>query len=344
MSRSKKTKLNPSTSSEDLSIYLRDPSLIDKFNSYRTLDILPGRFVKFTDLAEYQLHTYFDNAGLLDLCSIDSLSFHYPNLIYLFYTNLELESSINNVDLLSSLVKGIEIKLTPQIIGDILQIPSSGFSLQDVVMNDQNILNNHIFLPGKSLPMMSNKLRPIPRLVSRILSYNMIPKTSFFDLMSSELQVATYAIMANIKVNWALVMFEVFQRIPTTFHPFGCFLTKIFAHFKVDLESEKLVIEYNEVMDRTMVTRMKLGSIQLPTSTSDIPTSSSPLSQSPSSSRPPSVNEYLHTLSLQVAKLTTGQESIMKNQEDLHKKVDDLSEMMRSYFFPPPPPPPPSSH
>jgi hypothetical protein len=200
-SRAKKTKLNPSSSTEDLTIYLRDPSLIIKFHKYCALDILPGRFVKFDDLAEFQIHKYFDNTGLLDLCDIDNLSFHYPNLIYLFYTNLSLESSTTNIDFISSLVKGIEIKLTPKDIGDILHIPSDGASLTEVIMNDQDILTNHIFLPGKGLPMLSNKLRPIPRLISRILSYNMIPKTGSYDHMSSELQVATYAIMANIKVN-----------------------------------------------------------------------------------------------------------------------------------------------
>jgi hypothetical protein len=172
----------------------------------------------------------------------------------------------------------------------------------------------------------------------------MIPKTGSFDHMSAELSITTYAIMANTKVNWASVMFDGLKRMPSTFHPFGCFLTKNFAHFKVDLKTEKNAIEYNEIMDRTMVTRMKLGSIQIPTNTSDIPTSSSAPPQSPSpsrasSSRFPSVNESLHTLSLQVANLTTGQESILKNQRDLNKKVDDISEMMRNHFFPPPPPP-----
>ena len=168
----------------------------------------------------------------------------------------------------------------------------------------------------------------------------MIPKTGSFDHMSAELSVATYAIMANIKVNWASVMFDGLKWIPSTFHPFGCFLTKIFAHFKVDLETEKNVILYNEIMDRTMVTRMKLGSIKIPTNTSDIPTSSSAPPQSPPSSRTsyPSVNHSLHTLSLQVEKLTKGQETIMKNQDDLNKKVDDLTELVRSHFYPPPPP------
>jgi len=344
MSRAKKTKLNPSSSSEDLTIYLRDPALLDKFHKYCSLDISPGRFVKFDDLADYNLHNLFNNTGLLDLYDVGNLSPHYPNLIFLFFTNLEYETSTTNRCYLSSLVKGIEIKLTPKIIGKILNIPSSGAHLTDIIMNDQNILQNHIFLPGKNLPMITNKLRPIPRLVSRILSYNMIPKTGLFDHMSAELSVATYAIMANIKVDWASVMFDGLKRIPSTLHPFGCFLTKIFSHFKVDLEFEKIMIDYNEIMDRTMVNRMKLGFIQIPSSTGDNPSSSSahPQVSSPSSPQPfrvPSVQESLNNLFLQVGTLTSGQETLLKNQQDLHKKVDDLSEMMRSHFFPPPPPP-----
>jgi hypothetical protein len=179
--------------------------------------------------------------------------------------------------------------------------------------------------------------------------------------MSTELQHATYAIMANVKVNWASVMFDVLKRIPTTFLPFGCFLTKIFDHFKVDLESEKNMIEFNEIMDLTMVTRMKLGNIQIPTDTGDIPTSSSAPPPSPQPHATPSHaipqptpplypshldDSYYHTLLVQVANLTTGQgrlfdqqETILKNQQDLNMKVDDLSEMLRNHFFPPPPPP-----
>ena len=120
--------------------------------------------------------------------------------------------------------------------------------------------------------------------------------------------------------------------------------------------------EYNEIMDHTMVTRMKLGNIQIPTDIGDIPTSSSAPPQSPPSTRattsctiPPQTpiqypshfdDSYYHTLSVQVANLITGQgrlfnqqETILKNQQDLNMKVDDLSEMLRNHFFPPPPPP-----
>jgi hypothetical protein len=261
---------------------------------------------------------------------------------------------------LVSLVKGIEIKLTPQIIGKILNVPYKGEFLDEIDMIDEDVLYNKILLPGKTLPMFSNKLRPVPRLVSRILSYNLLPKTGSFDHMSHELQVATYAIMANIKVNWASVMFEVLRRYPTTFLPFGAFLTTIFKHFKVDLESEKTVIEFNEIIDHTIVARMKLGNIQIPIIAGDVPPSSSvptpPPNVSSSRTTPPYISHfddsYYHTLSVQVANLTTGQgrlfsqqEEILKHQQDLSLRMDGISEDNKAildllrYQFPPPPPP-----
>jgi hypothetical protein len=347
MSRAKKTKPNPSTSPEDLSIYLRDSSLIPRFNKYRALDIFPGRYVNFGDFGEFQLHNYFKNAGLYELCSHDSLVPYYPSLIYLFYTNIQVDETITRGKVILSLVKGMKLRLTPTMLEDILHIPNTGIPLHNVVMNDRDILNNHIFLPGKSLPMQNNKLRPLPRLVCRILAYNLIPKTGSFDYISSELAVATYAIMANIKVNWAMVVFENLQRVPSTFHPFGCMLTRIFTHFKVDLASEKVMISFNEIIDRTTYARMKLGAIQTSDSQDDDPASTSapPTSTSSRPSRP-SVNESLHILTLQVEGLATGQGKILKNQEvifkglkDINQKVDTLADMMRGHFFPPPPPP-----
>jgi len=198
MFRAKKAKMTASSSTEDFTIYLRDPSLLENFHKFYVLNIAPGRFVKFSDLADYNLARIFSDTGLLDLYDCDNLTYYYPNLIYLFFTNLICDTSMAKKPVLVSLVTGIEIKLTPQIIGKILNVPYKGEFLDEIDMIDEDVLYNKILLPGKTLPMFSNKLRLVPRLVSRILSYNLLPKTGSFDHMSHELQVATYAIMTNI--------------------------------------------------------------------------------------------------------------------------------------------------
>ena len=71
-------------------------------------------------------------------------------------------------------------------------------------MDDGHVLSE-IFLPGKGLPMTNNKLKPIPRLIGRILAYNLIPKTGSFDYFSQDLTVCVYALMVGLQVNWAEV-------------------------------------------------------------------------------------------------------------------------------------------
>lgn len=73
--------------------------------------------------------------------------------------------SPNNNDVISTLVKGIEIELTLKTLGQILNIPYKGVPLDKVKMSDKFLLANEILLPGKGLPLESNKLRPIPRLI-----------------------------------------------------------------------------------------------------------------------------------------------------------------------------------
>jgi hypothetical protein len=132
MYRSKKSKLNLSSSSEDFAIYLEDPSLIDQFHKLSTIELVPGRFVKFSDLADYNLGNIFMETGLLELYDVENKTPHYPTLILLFFTNLTRASTLNNKDILKTLVKGIEIKLSPKSIGKILNIPFEGVDLDEV--------------------------------------------------------------------------------------------------------------------------------------------------------------------------------------------------------------------
>jgi len=55
MSRSKKSKFTPSSSSSqtDFRIFLKNPTLEDDYLRISQLEILPGRFVKYEDFHEY---------------------------------------------------------------------------------------------------------------------------------------------------------------------------------------------------------------------------------------------------------------------------------------------------
>ena len=56
-----------------------------------SLEILPGRFVKYEDFNDYDIVSYLQNCGLYHMFSTDSRQGYYPFLIHLFYTNLTYE-------------------------------------------------------------------------------------------------------------------------------------------------------------------------------------------------------------------------------------------------------------
>jgi len=67
-------------------------------------------------------------------------------LIYLFYINLNYEDNDDTV-ILSTFVKGVEIKMTPRSLGRILCIPSHGLTLSEIEMNDDEVFSQ-IYLPS----------------------------------------------------------------------------------------------------------------------------------------------------------------------------------------------------
>ena len=66
------------------------------------------------------------------------------------YTNLNFEDNDDNVQL-STLVKGIDIKLTPKSLGRILYIPYHGLTLSKIEMTDEEVVSR-IYLPDQGPP------------------------------------------------------------------------------------------------------------------------------------------------------------------------------------------------
>jgi len=74
MSRSKKTKLTPSSSlsQTDFWVFLKNPTLEDDFLRLSQLEILPSRFVNYEDFHEYDIESFLQQAGLHTIFSTES--------------------------------------------------------------------------------------------------------------------------------------------------------------------------------------------------------------------------------------------------------------------------------
>ena len=285
---------------------------------------------------------------------------YYPFLIYLFYTHINYEDN-ENATYLESFVKGVNFKLTIKQIGRILSIPYSGLTLDEIVMDDEDILNQ-IFLPGHHLPMANNKLKPIPRLIGRILSYNICPKTGSFNYFSKELSSCVYAIMAGHDVNWAKIIFDTMVKPHSSFLPYGAFLTPIFRKFHIDLTSETTVVKIFELFDRAAINRMKL-----PDFPSDEQPSSPQQPPPPSPSRGPSTSSqpdppptqpnpytdaFYNSMSAQIASIQSSQQDlltshsrILENQSMMMDRLQSIEStqtvlisLLKVGYRPPPPP------
>ena len=370
MSRSKKTKFTPSSSSSqvDFRAFLKNPALEEDFIRLSSLEILPGRFVKYEDFYDYDIVSYLQNSGLIHMFSTDSRQGYYPFLINLFYTNLTFEDNEDDVHIYS-LVKGINIKLSPKSIGRILSIPYNGLLLNDIEMDNAEVLSS-IFLPGQGLTMTNNKLKPIPRLIGRILAYNICPKTGSYNYYSRELATCVYAIMAGLDVNWAKIIFDTIVKDHTSFLPYGAFLSHVFRKFHIDLDSETSVIKVFEPFDRAVLHRMKLHDFPHPPpqppspphSSTPAPSSSTqpPFTEPPSSQPPPSyADAFYNSLSVEIESLHAKQQFIQDSQnallenqsllmthfEHMQLKMDsfastqtEILNILKAHFPPPPPP------
>ena len=161
-------------------------------------------------------------------------------------------------------------------------------------MNDDEVFAK-IYLPGQGPPMTNNKFQLIPRLIGHILAYNICPKTGSYNYCSRDLATYDYAIMANLEVNWARVMFNTLVREPSTFLPYDAFLTHIFRKFKIDLASESNVVKVFAPFDRSVLLRMKL--LETPPPQPTFPSHGSHRA-SQFSTHPTSTNAFYNSLSL----------------------------------------------
>ena len=226
-------------------------------------------------------------------------------------------------------------------------------------MDDEDVLGQ-IFLPGQHLPMSNNKLKPIPRLIGRILSYNICPKTGSYNYYSRELSSCVYAIMAGLDVNWAKIIFDTMVKFHSSFLPFGAFLTPIFRKYHVDLASENTVVKIFEFFDRAAINRMKLPEFpshepQQPSSNPPSPqhvpsTSSQP--DPPPTQPPPYADAFYNSMSAQIASLQSNQQAlldsqsqIIENQSLMMTRLNSIESTQSAIIsllkirYPPPPPP-----
>jgi hypothetical protein len=239
--------------------YLNHPNLSSYFDKLNTYEIQQDRYVNFVDLQHYDIDTIFQASRLYNLLDADNMDPCFPYLVKLFYTNMTSNEPNQTTAIMSNVLNN-PIRVTIPLLGHILGIPFTGTLLKNVKMEDLNVLArmmNPNVRPDP--PFNSNNLLPQARIVSRILSWSIIPKGGSYTYVSQNLLKATYSIMAELNINWARVIFDNIRKPTSRILHHGCFLTTIFKHFNVNVYMEGLEVQpHLPYFDRAALTRMAL--------------------------------------------------------------------------------------
>jgi hypothetical protein len=238
--------------------YLSNPNNAKIFERISSYPILQDRFVKFDDFSDFELQTLLEATGLFSLFSKDNSVACYPFLVKLFYTNLAF-STPPSPRVITSSVKNIPIQFNPTLLGNILSIPSIGTSLSHITMDNPGVIQNIVVHGKKFKPGMSAKsLQPLPRIIARIFSYNIIPKKGSFTYISNDLLKCVYAVMAGLNINWARIIYDNLCKPCVAHNLHGNFLTRVFSYFNVPLTTEVERLPLAVIFDKKALKRMGL--------------------------------------------------------------------------------------
>ena len=142
---------NPSTMRISKNIkeqLFNDPEAIKAYINYANYaKVHSGKFSIFQDLSSYELDSLFTNNGVLSLIDASQNDFVcYPNLVKIFYANLNRGIYDGNEDEIWSSVKDIRIVLNCDLLGTILNCKCTGMDLSNFKIdeNDRETFH-HIF-------------------------------------------------------------------------------------------------------------------------------------------------------------------------------------------------------
>jgi len=167
----------------------------------------------------------------------------YPNLVKVFYTNLQF-----NGDSLVSHVKGINMVITSDVWAVVTRLKSSGLRINRGNLGVVEEFNKIQFYKG-CLKNPHSKVRNFSvgglkldeRLVAFIISWILTPRGSNHSTLSKEDFLLIYGIMNKVKINWIHTIKENIQkstRLCDFHYPYAILIFKFLHYFEVNIEGK----------------------------------------------------------------------------------------------------------
>src|SRR5436190_11666150 len=170
----------------------------------------------------------------------------------MFYANLQRERNKNK---LVSNIHRVQVIVTLRELGEILEIPYSGMRLEEVEVKD-DMYKDMITKPNSPSKVDYKHLTSLGKIISRIVSYNILPKTGSYTHISNDQFKAMYAIVKHLEVNWARVIYEFIKTKPSHFLAFPKSIIKLLKANKISPTGKGKICE--AIIDYTTLKRMGL--------------------------------------------------------------------------------------
>ena len=169
----------------------------------------------------------------------------------MFYANMKREEK----KIIKTTIHRVQVIISLKEIGEILEIPSNGIRLEEVEVEDDKF-KDMIAKPNSPSKIEYKHLTPLGKLISRIISYNILPKTGSYTHISNDQFKAMYAIVKHLEVNWARVIYEFIKTKPSHFLAFPKSIIKLLKANKISPTGKGKICE--AIIDYTTLKRMGL--------------------------------------------------------------------------------------
>jgi hypothetical protein len=245
--------------SQGKKVPLFDPTLKKDFKKkWENRSIGIGRYYDFVKLEKdkVDLKEYVDEQGWTKFLQLRER--HYPKLIQAFYFMAE---AYPEESLIVSRIKDVEIRLTPQVISDILGISNTGRTVfgddwfEKLEVDSENVLKL-LFKPNVT-EFVSSNLLPKPKMFHGISQHCVLPRNGNFQNVSPNDLLVMYHLYMKEKLSLPHIiihnMINVIQsRNKKSCLPYGMALTKIFIKNHVPFEGEQSLFEYSQFTPKNL--------------------------------------------------------------------------------------------
>nr|XP_012567755.1 uncharacterized protein LOC105851434 [Cicer arietinum] len=182
---------------------------------------------------------------------------YYPDIVRAFYCNTK---NFSDKSLIISTIKGIEIKLTPDILASIIQLPTKGPSVfGNQWYSAMNLKVTEVFselFEEGSTCYLSTYLKPLPKVFNIMSQHTLIPCSGSHEYVSGNDALLIYHLFNFKRLNLPHVIIQHTIYAATKDYkknivPYGMILTKIFRHFRIPLTNEKSLIKISKFSTKT---------------------------------------------------------------------------------------------